>query len=86
MTRFYLNAGALDKWVYQNKGEYAACVEGVLQDSVVVTAKRGLAMVYEHYVNEWTSNFYVEFAPYKNEAEVDKLWKDWYAFEEKASA
>ena len=86
MTRFYLAPDQLDKWVYQNKGEYTACVEGALQDSVVVAAKRGWAMVYEHYVNEWTSNFYVEFVPYKNEAEVDKLWKDWYTFEEKASA
>lgn len=83
MTRFYLAPDQFDKWVYQNEGEYATCVEGVLQDSVVVAAKRGWAMIYEHYVNKWTSNFYVEFAPYKNKSEVDELWKNWYAFEEK---
>ena len=86
MTWFYLNAGALDKWVHQNKGEYVECIVGCLQDNYVVATKRGWAMIYEHYLNEWTSNFYVEFAPDKNKEDVNKLWKEWYAFEEKASA
>ena len=81
MTRFYLNAGALGRWMHQNKG--------VLVDSFVVETKRGVAAIYEHYLNEWTSNYYVEFTDYKNgfkNGEVDKIWSDWYAFEEKASA
>ena len=66
-----------------------AYVEGVLVDSFVVETKRGVAAIYEHYLNEWTSNYYVEFTDYKNgfkNGEVDKIWSDWYAFEEKASA
>ena len=78
MTRFYLNAGALGRWMHQNKAQYTgAYVEGVLVDSFVVETKRGVAAIYEHALNEWTSNYYVE---------VDKIWADWYTFEEKASA
>ena len=67
MTRFYLNAGALGRWMYQNKAQHTgAYVEGVLVDSFVVETKRGVAAIYEHYLNEWTSNYYVEFTDYKN--------------------
>lgn len=87
MTRFYLNAGALGRWMHQNKAQYTgAYVEGVLVDSFVVETKRGVAAIYEHYLNEWTSNYCVEFTPYKSGAEVNELWKEWNEFEEKASA
>lgn len=90
MTRFYLNASALGRWIHQNKAQYTgAYIEGVLVDSFVVETKRGVAAIYEHGLNEWTSNYYVEFTDYKNgfkNGEVDKIWSDWYAFEEKASA
>lgn len=90
MTRFYLNAGALGRWMHQNKAQYTgAYVDGVLVDSFVVETKRGVAAIYEHALNEWTSNYYVEFTDYKNgfkNGEVDKIWSDWYAFEEKTSA
>ena len=55
----------------------------------VVETKRGVAAIYEHALNEWTSNYHVEFTDYKNgfkNGEVDKIWSDWYDFEEKASA
>ena len=58
-------------------------------DSRAVKTKRGVAAIYEHALNEWTSNYYVEFTDYKNgfkNGEVDKIWSDWYTFEEKASA
>lgn len=49
MTRFYLNAGALGRWMHQNKALYTgAYVEGVLIDSFVVETKRGVAAIYEH--------------------------------------
>lgn len=90
MTRFYLNAGSLSRWMHQNKAQYTgAYVEGVLVDSFVVETKRGVAAIYEHALNEWTSNYCIEFTDYKNgfkNGEVDKIWSDWYAFEEKASA
>ena len=35
MTRFYLNAGALGRWMHQNKAQHTgAYVEGVLVESV----------------------------------------------------
>ena len=78
------------RWMHQNKAQYTgAYVEGVLVDSFVVETKRGIAAIYEHALNEWTSNYYVEFTDYKNgfkNGEVDKIWSNWYAFEEKASA
>ena len=44
MTRFYLNAGALGRWMHQNKAQHTgAYVEGVLVDSFVVETKRGVA-------------------------------------------
>lgn len=62
MTRFYLSAGALGRWMHQNKAQYTgAYVECVLVDSFVVETKRGVAAIYEHALNEWTSNYYVEF-------------------------
>lgn len=53
MTRFYLNASALSRWMHQNKAQCTgAYVEGVLVDSFVVETKRGVAAIYEHYLNE----------------------------------
>lgn len=90
MTRFYLNAGALDRWMHQNKALYTgAYIEGILVDSFVVETKRGIAAFYEHPLNEWTSNYYVEFTDYNNSFtndEINKIWSNWHAFEEKASA
>lgn len=90
MTRFYLNAGALGRWMHQNKALYTgAYIEGVLVDSFVVETKRGIAAFYEHPLNERTSNYYVEFTDYNNgftNDEINKIWSNWHAFEEKASA
>lgn len=90
MTQFYLNAGALGRWMHQNKAQYTgAYVEGVLVDSFIVETKRGTAALYEHCLNPNSSDYYVEFVDYKygfKNGEMDKLWSNWYAFEEKASA
>lgn len=90
MTRFYINAGALGRWMHQNKALYTgAYIEGVLVDSFVVETKRGIATFYEHPLNEWTSNYYVEFTDYNNgftNDEINKIWSNWHEFEEKVSA
>lgn len=90
MIRFYLNADALGRWMHQNKAQYTgAYIEGVLLDSFVVETKRGIAAIYEHALNEWTSNYYVEFTDYKSSfenGEANKIWSNWHAFEEKTSA
>ena len=85
MTRFYITISNFDKWAHQNKISYTGFYEeGVLCDNFIVETKRGVAAVYEHYRNEWASDYYVEFVDYKNgfkNGEVDALWAKWYDFE-----
>lgn len=84
MTRFYISVSNFDKWAHQNKIEYFGNFEeGVLCDNFVVGTKRGVAFVYEHVRNEWTSDYYVEFVPAKNEKELALAWDKWYDFERK---
>ena len=88
ITSFYLNPNDLDKWMYQNKASYTGnYVEGVLHDSFVLETKRGYAFFYDHYLNEWSSDYEVYFIPYKagemHMLSYDKLWAEWMEFEDK---
>ena len=64
MKTMYLSGDALDMFMHQNKGEVIDCVEGSLLDNLLINTKRGTVALYEHYVNCWTSNYEVKFAPY----------------------
>lgn len=89
MTRFYVGSTQLNKWMHQNKASYTGMfVEGCLLDSFVLETRRGYAFVYEHYLNANSSDYYVEFVPYKNAhmPEYDKAFADWYVFEKKAES
>ena len=62
MTKFYLPARALPMWLHQNRAEETGdWFPGSLLDNMCCFCKNGFAAIYEHYVNEWTSNYYVEF-------------------------
>lgn len=68
-----------DKWMHQNDAQFTgAFFDGVLLDNFVLSCKRGYAAVYEHHVNEWTSNHVCRFAPYKDRKAVDALWSEFY--------
>jgi hypothetical protein len=71
----------LGKWMHQNKASYAGVfVEGCLQDNFVLACKRGFAAVYEHYLNDWSSDYLVEFEP----GTAQEVWRRWYEFEERS--
>lgn len=71
----------LEKWMHQNKAQHTgACVEGCLLDNFVLACKRGFAAVYERYVNEWTSEYRVEF----EQGAALEVWRRWYEFEERS--
>ncbi len=85
VTSFYLDPADFDKWMQQNKAEFTGdYVTGVLQDSFVVATKRGYAFFYEHYLNEWSSDYAVYFISYKSGEKhlkaYDRLWADWLQF------
>ena len=91
ITSFYLAHSDLSKWMYQNKAEYTGeYVDGVLLDSFVVSTNRGYAFFYEHFLNEWSSDYAVYFIPYKSGKKhlkaYDNLWANWLDFESKANS
>lgn len=79
ITCFRISAGAdFEKWMYQNGAVYTGdYVDGCLLDNFVVCTKRGFAAVYEHYVNCWTSDYYIEFQP----GAAQEVFRRWYDFE-----
>ena len=74
MTEFYIEPNFLEKYIEQNQAECIEYVEGCLQDNGLYTAKRGFFAVYEHYVNEWTSNLKIIFSQDNNE--IEKIIRD----------
>ena len=79
VTRFYLDPCDLNKWMHQNDVIPIAFVDGCLQDNMLFKTKRGYAAVYEHYVNEWSSDFYIEFQP----GAANDVFNAWYEFIDK---
>lgn len=83
VVRFALSPSAFEKWMHQNKAEYTGCfVAGCLLDNFVVETKRGFAAFYEHYLNEWSSDYIVEFEP----GPAQTVWRRWYEFESLSSS
>lgn len=75
---FTLAPAELEKWMHQNKAVYTGgFVEGCLLDNFVVATKRGFAAIYERHLNEWSSDYIVEFEPGAAQA----VWSRWYEFE-----
>ena len=82
VTCFRINSGKeFDRWMHQNGGTFSGeWVDGCLIDSFIIATRRGYAAFYEHYVNTWTSDYYVEFQP----GAAQDVFKTWYEFEEAA--
>lgn len=80
MREFYLNPSQYNKWEYQqreNKKECCWCeymCDGVLVDNFLIYCKKGLALLQEHYVNPWQSDYYVMFARYDDKDGTDMIW------------
>lgn len=84
VTCFRLSPGEeLEKWIHQNGAEYTGdYIEGCLLDNFVMYTPRGYAAFYESYVNEWTSDYYVEFQP----GPAQTVFSNWYEFEKRMEA
>ena len=61
ITKLLIEPASLDKWLSQNDGEIINCVEGVLQDNYLVSTRRGIAAIYEHPLNCWSSVLRIEY-------------------------
>ena len=82
---FFVLPKNLEKWLHQNHGTYTGdFVEGCLLDNFIVETKRGYAVFYEHYVNEWSSVYRVEFQAFK-ETRCNELFDRWNKFIEQVS-
>lgn len=89
-TVFFMEPADINKYIHQNKAEYTGCfVEGCLQDSFVLSCKRGYTFVYEHFLTPWSSDLFCIFLPYKaakeNPKTYDEEWCTWFNFEDRAS-
>ncbi len=84
VTCFRLDPGQdFEKWAHQNGAEYVGdYVTGCLLDNFVMCTRRGYAAFYENYVNEWTSDYYVEFQA----GAAQTVFSNWYQFEKEANA
>lgn len=83
VTCFRLDPNQLEKWMFQNKAGFAGdYIEGCLLDNFVIATKRGYAAVYENYLNEWSSDYYIEFQP----GAAQDVFIKWYEYENKAGA
>lgn len=84
MTVFCIGSTKMNKWLHQNKAQYTgAYCEGCLLDNFMVETKRGVAAIYEHYLNPNSSDYLVKFVPFKGgvqSGELDRLMADWYSF------
>ena len=82
MMEFSISPKGLEKWMHQNQVEYTGdFVEGTLLDNFVIACKRGFAAVYEHRLNEWSSDYRVEYET----GAAQKVWSRWYQFESVAN-
>lgn len=82
VKRFYIGSCDLGKWLHQNKADLTFdiipldYVDGCLLDNMLVETKRGIAAIYEHYLNCWTSDYLVEWQAGNGE----KVFNNWKKF------
>ena len=77
VKRFLLNC-SLEKWLHQNRAVYTGdFLDGCLLDNFVVWTNRGVAAVYEHYLNANSSCYEIAFQAGDGAA----VWEEWRDFE-----
>ena len=70
----------IDKFLHQSRGVVVDLLEGTLQDSFLVSGKRGYYFLKDTFVNTWSSVYIVFFAAYKNVDDVNTLFNMWDDF------
>ena len=67
----------LVKWMHQNNAEYTGeFFDGCLLDNFIVSCKNGVAALYEHYCNEWSSCYEVHFG--RTTEEINAIYDEFY--------
>lgn len=82
MTKGILKDLSLEKFLYQNAGEIADCVEGCLLDNLLVYARRGVLAIYEKPETPNSSVYSFVFCPYKDIAGCGKIESDFFKYRE----
>ena len=78
ITTFRIGSTELEQWVCENKAEYTGdIIVGCLLDNFMLECEGGFAAVYEHYLNEWTSDYLIEFEA----GNAETVWKRWDEFQ-----
>ena len=79
---FYIGSTDLNMWLHQNKAQFTGDFsEGVLLDNFVVVTKRpAIACIYEHYLNDSSSDYYIEFEPITKDNAGQNALANWYGF------
>lgn len=82
MIRLTIGSIDLQKWLHQNGAFVEDLIEGILLDNSLEVCKRGYAAIYEHALNEWSSNYIVEFET----GLASNVFDRWNKFVEQARA
>lgn len=61
MTKYKFTAN-LNKWMHQNNGEIIDAIEGTLLDSLLISTKRGTALLLETYETPNSSTYTLYFS------------------------
>lgn len=75
MREMILGADRLEMWIHQNEGIVDDVIEGSLLDNLLVYCKRGVAIIKERYVNEWSSNYHIYFERGEGN-EIFRIWDE----------
>lgn len=79
----YLDPSRLQEFCEKNQiGEQIDSFEGTLLDGFIAAFPGGYAAFYPHYINEWSSDYYVEYGY----GEARNVWYNWNKFMEQYNA
>ena len=82
MEYYEMGPTFFNKWIYQNGGktddiEWIDSMEGCLLDNHFISCKNGLALIKEHYLTCWSSNYILYFARFNDTKKIDQLYDIW---------
>lgn len=73
IVKFQFNPKYFEQFLNLVDGEIIECVEGCLLDNFLIYSKLETIVVYEHYLNCWTSDFLILIQDSK-ETEIETQW------------
>lgn len=80
MRKILIKSDSLEMWMHQNEASYTGdFFDGVLLDNFIVSCKNGIAAVYEHALNEWSSCYEIHFSRYRKQSQI--IYDEFYQLE-----